>query len=302
VSTSAPPGEPVKVIYVMGSGHSGSTILGVALGNCRGMFFAGELHEFLARSGMPVLGGLERTRFWAQVRERTPQAVPLYGPRVLRLLERSSAALRLSALPAARALRPRYRAATASIFAAIAELAPARYVIDSSHFPLRARQLQQTPGVELHLIFLVREPQPVVASITRLINQHEVARRRLMTLKTNADLWLTYALSLAVFRRQPPQRRMLVHFEDLIAAPEAVLAQILAHAGADPQLPDLEALRTGLAIHGNRFIQQELVAFKRSPSAGAPERRGSALTALAQRPWQAVFARLRPAASRVAGG
>ncbi len=302
MSAAAPAGEPVKVIYVMGSGHSGSTILGVALGNCRGMFFAGELHEFLARSGTPVLGGLERTRFWAQVRARTPQAETLYGPRVLRLIERSSAVLRLGALPAARALRPRYRAVTASIFAAIADVAGARYVIDSSHFPLRARQLQQTEGVELHLIFLVREPQPVVASITRLINQHEVARRRLMTLKTNADLWLTYALSLAVFRRQPPQRRLLVHFEDLLVAPEAVLAQILAHVGADPELPDLDALQTGLAIHANRFIQQELVAFKRSAAAGGHERRGSALTALAQRPWQAAFARLRPATSRAAKG
>jgi len=56
----------------MGSGRSGSTILGVALGNCDGVFYAGELDNWLVRSGTPVLGGLERTRFWSTVRDDVP--------------------------------------------------------------------------------------------------------------------------------------------------------------------------------------------------------------------------------------
>ncbi len=299
MSAGRPAREPVKVIYVMGSGHSGSTILGVALGNCRGMFFAGELDEYIARAGTPVLGGLERTRLWAAVRERAPEAAALYGASVHGLLERSSAALRVHRFAQARALRTRYRAAAASVFAAIAEVAGARWVIDTSHFPLRARELQRTPGVELHLIFLVREALPVVASTTRLLSQHDVARRQLMTLEVNADLWLTHALALAVFRSQPPERRMLVRYEDLAAAPEAVLSQILEHFGAEVELPELGALRTGLAIHANRLIESEVVAFKRSrESRPAGAGRGSTLTALMQRPWRPVLARLRPAASR----
>ena len=38
------------MIYVMGAGHSGSTILGVALGNCAETLYAGEVEEWLQAS------------------------------------------------------------------------------------------------------------------------------------------------------------------------------------------------------------------------------------------------------------
>jgi len=306
VSAAATPQQPVKVIYVMGSGHSGSTILGVALGNCQGVFFAGEMNRYLTRSGLPVLGGLERTRFWANVREQVPQAETLFGSGAHELLERSSAALRPDRARAADALRPRYREAAAALFSAVAATAGAQYVVDTSHFPLRARELQQTPGVELYVIFLVRDAEPVVRSIMRLVNRHDVARRRVMTLRTSADLWLTYALSLRVFMGQPEQRRLLIRYEDFVATPEAVLGQVLAHFGSQAALPDLGALHTGLAIHANRLIESDVVAMRRAPATagrtaagGATTAvRGSPVTALVQRPWSAVFERLSPAASR----
>ena len=67
-----PPPSParLKVIYVMGAGRSGSTILGVTLGNCERFFFAGELDKWLARSGVPQLEDAERIRFWSAVRGR----------------------------------------------------------------------------------------------------------------------------------------------------------------------------------------------------------------------------------------
>lgn len=289
---------PVRVIYVMGSGHSGSTILGVTLGNCAGMFYAGELQNYLLRGGMPVLGGLERTRFWAQVRSRVPEAEEIYGPRPHRLLERSSSVLRPRAAAARRRLAPRYRSVTAAVLAAIAEAAGADYVIDSSHFPLRARELQRIPEIELHLLFLVRDPQHVVASITRLVNQHDLARRRLMELKVNADLWLTHALAVDVFLRQPAERRLLVRYEDLLAAPEAVLTRILENSGSEAGLPDLGALQTGVALHANRLIGSEVVAFKRTPPGAGAHRDSSPMTRLMQRPWQAAFARLEPSTAR----
>ncbi len=304
MSVAATPQPPVKVIYVMGSGHSGSTILGVALGTSDGVFFGGEMNRYLVRSGLPVLGGLERARFWASVREQVPQAEPLFGPAAHDLLERSSAVLRPDRARAADALRPRFRAVTAAVLAAVADTAGARYVVDTSHFPLRARELQQTPGVELYLIFLVRDAEPVVRSIMRLVSQREGSRRTAMTLRTNADLWLTYTLALRVFMRQPKRRRMLVRYEDLVAAPEAVLGRVLEQFGTEAGVPDLGALRTGLAIQANRLIESDVVEMQRVPSGASAARRGhgadgdSSMTTRLQRPWQAVFERLRPSAGR----
>ena len=107
----------------MGSGHSGSTILGVALGNCADIFFSGELQNFLARSGEPMFGGLERTRFWASVRSEVPDASELYGTRSLRLLERSLSVFRVREWRQKRRLRPPYRRVTQELYEAIARVA-----------------------------------------------------------------------------------------------------------------------------------------------------------------------------------
>src|SRR5580704_6763755 len=195
-----------KVVYVMGAGRSGSTILGVTLGNCREVFFAGELDKWLLRAGMPTHGGEERERFWAQVREGVGPADDLFGRDAQRYFERSSALFRTRRLAMRHRLRTRYRRVSEDLYRAIARTAEVAYVVDTGHYPLRARELQQMPGLELYLIFLIRDPQSVVASFAR----EDVPEPTFSELKTNAYLWLTYAISLLVFLRQPRERRVLL--------------------------------------------------------------------------------------------
>lgn len=284
-----------KVIYIMGSGHSGSTILGVTLGNCAGCFYAGELNNFLTRAGTPVLGGVPRARFWGVVRDAVPDAEELYGSESQRLIERSMSLLRLGGLRARRRLRPRYRRVAQQLLQAIAQAAGATHVIDSSHFPLRARELQRLDGVELYVVFLVRDPQRVIPSINRLINRNAVIERHIGVLRRNLDLWLTHLLCVWVFLRQPRRRRIFVRYEDFIAAPAAVVRQILDCAGSDAGVPDLAHLSTGIPIHANRLIAAETVALKGESGAHGERSR---VTELLQRPWRPVLARMRPAARR----
>ncbi len=287
--------DPVRVVYVMGAGHSGSTILGAALGNCGGSFYAGEVEEWLARGGEPGLGGEERTEFWRRVGERVDAqaAAELFGPAANRLLERSSAILRVDRWPARRRMRRRYRALARELLGAIAAVAGAERVVDSSHFPLRARELDRTDGIELYLVLVVRDPQDVIASNVRAISRREVAERRLRILALNASLWLTHLLSVLVFVRHPRERRVFVRHEDFVAEPEAVLAQILDALGLDAEPADLGALHAGLALMGNKLILSETIAVQRSTRR---PRRFSTVTALMQAGWPRVFARLQPAA------
>jgi len=64
---------PVRptVIYVMGAGHSGSSILGVALGNCAGVFYAGEVDEWLLKGGAGRWAGADVTATQFQLDEDT---------------------------------------------------------------------------------------------------------------------------------------------------------------------------------------------------------------------------------------
>jgi hypothetical protein len=288
----APHGRP-KVIYVMGSGRSGSTILGVTLGNCEDMFYAGELDTWLARSGAPILGGVERTRFWKAVRDQVDGADELFGGHVRQCLERSSILLRVDRWPTRRRLRKPYRRVTEELYRAISSTAGASYIVDTSHFPLRARELQGIDGIDLYLIFLFRDPRGVVASFARLIRRQDVAERRLRELNTNANLWITHLLSVLVFRRHRRDRRMLVRHEDFLADPEGMLRDILRRVDSGARPPDLTSLKTGVPLKGNRLIRSEVIAVRsRTPK----RERRSMLTTTLQSPWTLAVSRLAPAA------
>jgi Sulfotransferase family len=291
-SRKARSGRP-KVVYVMGAGHSGSTILGVTLGNCTNVFYAGELEEWLINSGLPPLGGSERARFWGTVRDSVAGAEDLFGGGANRYLERSSTVFRLDRWAARRRLRRRYRRVTEDLYRAVAHAAGATHVVDTSHFPLRARELKALAGIEVYLVFLVRDPQQVVASELRHISPHDVAERRLRAAVTNANLWLTYLLSVAVFLGHQRERRLFLRHEDFLADPAGVLRQILDVVDSSAAIPDLTALRTGSPLLGNKLIRSEVVALEGPKTSRT---RSSRMTALIQRPWEAVLSRLKPAA------
>jgi hypothetical protein len=275
-----------KVLYVMGAGRSGSTILGVALGNCRGVFFAGELDRWLDRGGVPREGE-ERTRFWEPIRRTVVGRVSVPAAKTT-YLERSTAVLDIRKLRTWRRLRPDYRRASEELYRAVAQAAAATHVVDTSHYPRRAREMAALAGIELYLLFLVRDPGSVVASLGR----RDVRERRFGIVAANAYLWLTHILAVGVFLRHPRERRMFVRYEDLIARPEAVLREILDGIDSNAPTPDLSHLDTGVPFHGNRLLASEVVALE--PGAARPVR-ASPLTTVLQLPWAVILSRLRPA-------
>jgi Sulfotransferase family len=278
-----------KVIYVMGAGRSGSTILGVALGNCAEVFFAGELDKWLARSGVPRREDPELHRFWETVRREMGDAQDLFGGRAGNL-ERSSALLDPRRWPVRRRLRRRYRLLSAELYRAVASAAGTTHIVDTSHYPLRARELQALREIDLYLLFLVRDPQGVVASLGR----DDVPERRFGMLTSNAYLWLTYVLAVTVFLRHPRDRRIFVRHEDFVEEPARVLRQILDTADSPAPVPPLTSLRSGVPFHGNRLVAEDSIVLEIRPAAPT---RSSRVTSMLQLPWSFVFSRLRPAAS-----
>lgn len=290
VTESPPSSTPLKVLYVMGAGRSGSTILGVALGNCEGVFFAGELDKWLLRRGVPRRSDAARLGFWEAVRAQVDGAAGLFGHGVQRTLERSSALFRVRDWPRRRRLRERYRDVSAALYEAVADVAGARSIVDTSHYPLRARELQALPDIDLYLVFLARDPRAVVASFAR----HDVDERSFGTLTTNAYLWLTYLLSLVVFLRHRRDRRLFLRYEKLVEDPHAVLEQLLDLIGSSSQVPDLAALRTGVPFHGNRLLGEREIAMRGPVESSDRRSRRSRVTFALQLPWTLVFTRLRP--------
>jgi hypothetical protein len=283
-------GERPKVVYVMGAGRSGSTIFGVTLGNCANVFYAGELDAWLVRSGVPQLDDGRRTRFWSAVREDVNGAAELFGNEAQRCLERSLAVFRVNRCPARRRIPRRYRRVAEDLYRAIARASGATHIVDTSHYPLRARELQRLRGVDLYLVYLVRDPQSVVASFRR----RDVAQYSKSPLTTNVYLWLTNLLAVSVFLRHRRDRRLLVRYEELIADPAEMLRDILARIDSEAAPPRLTELSTGIPFQGNRVIRSEVISLERE---APPPARASRMTAWLQLPWRVVLARLGPAAT-----
>jgi hypothetical protein len=291
--------ERPRVIYVMGAGRSGSSTLGITLGNCPGVFYAGELDNWLVRSGKPQLEDAERTRFWEQVSEALSDpaaARAIFGNSAQRAIERSVSLLRVHRWRERRRLRGRYRAVAEDLYRALTRVANVTHLVDSSHYPLRARELQRIAGVDVYLIYLVRDPQGVVASF----NRHDVGEFTKSTLHTNVYLWATHLLSLLVFLRHPRERRLFVRYERFVADPAATLREILTVAEAPTSpLPDFAALRIGLPLQGNRVTRSRGTMSLKPRSDRVP--RSSLLTAALQAPLMALLSRLRPAAGAASG-
>jgi hypothetical protein len=275
-----------KVVYVMGAGRSGSTILGVALGNCTGVFYAGELESWLRRSGVPDPGDEERIRFWDAIREQV-HGEDLFGERAWRLLEHSAAAFRVYNWPARRRLRSRYLEVTETLYSAIARAATATHIVDTSHYPLRARELRRLSGVEVYLVYLVRSPHKVVASF----NRRDTPKSRKTPLATNAYLWLTHLVSIVVFLGHRRDRRVVLHYEDFTADPERILGRLISALDLSATPPELTSLDRGIPFQGNRLLRSKTITFRRSSE--HPERR-SPLISLLHLPWTSALACLRP--------
>ncbi len=278
-----------KVIYVLGAHRVRSTVLGVTLGNCDDVFFAGELHSWFSRKGVPSFGGAEGQRLWREVSEQVEGAEELFGHETQLYIDRSSALFRVHRWPARRRLLGRYRRMTEALIQAVSNSAHARFIVDTSHYPPRANQLRTMPGIDMYLLFLVRDPQDIIASF----DPHDTTSGSKGLVNANLYLLVTYLLSLIAFLRHPREQRLLVRHEDFLADPRTVLRQILDGAGCDSSLPDLTSLETGSPLQGNRFLKSSEVIALRGPTTRRTQK--SLLTALVQFAWKPIFKRLRPA-------
>jgi hypothetical protein len=283
-----------KLVYILGAGRSGSTILGATLGNCEGFVYGGELNYWLPRGGVPQSGSAAQERFWEQVRMHV-DTEGLSGNEARMSLERSMSLLQPRRWRARGRLRDPYRRFCESLITAIANVSGASFVVDTSHYPLRARELQAIEGIELYLIFLVRDPERVVASL----DPADPTSYSQSTLAANAYLWLTHALALRVFLRHPPERRLFLRFDTFLAHPHVVLRRVLDWLGTSAEVPDLQALSVGFPILANRFTRASQTTALRQPAGPAKRSR---LTEALQLPWTAAFSRLWPAIEADAEG
>jgi hypothetical protein len=232
------------VLYLVGWGRSGTTIVENILNAYDGIFSAGELHYLWERGflegrrcgcGQP----LAECPLWAEVL-RVAYGARLPDPRQVVALQQRRARIRHTRRLCDRDLDPdsdEYRHLLTQLYTAIAKVTGARLIVDSSKRPPGAAMLtRMQPEITGYLLHMVRDPRAVAYSWNRLVRQPDRADpaavlRRHGSLGSTVH-WLVWnRLAEYVARAYPEGNRRRLRYEDFVDDPYGTIQGVLDFVG-----------------------------------------------------------------------
>ncbi|MFY1702081.1 sulfotransferase family protein [Micromonospora sp. WMMA1923] len=240
------PDGPVRVLYLAGSGRSGSTLVTNVLGQYAGVLAAGELRYLWQRGELdnrPCGCGrpFRDCPLWSRVRRDVPvgRAAEIAAGLRGRLRMRGVPALLWRARAGRRAVAAHPDdAVLTGLYTCLARHADARIVVDSSKLPPYGALLDGLPGLDVRVLHVVRDPRATAFSWRRRRGLDGERDQRLMSrppVWKAALLWSVWnAVTVRLFAADP-ERYLRIRYEDLTADPAAALARITAFAGLGAQ-------------------------------------------------------------------
>ena len=264
------PASP-DLVYVLGAGRSGTTLLDVVLGNAAGAFSCGEIRKFLVLDGRPagMPEGSPNWQFWDRVRS---EVYASFTPTDLERL--AGIASRVEShkwfLPqwlhvplTSREDRELYARYVRVLTTAIAGAGGGRMLIDSSKYPGRALALLPILGERMKVAWIRRSRRDVVRSFGKT------------GIEQPAKNWLAANLYWLVMRimcgltywRVPGHRRAKLEFDEFVGHPAATLEALAGNLELD--LADVvdrarrqEDFSVGWLFEGNRIRKQPSIAIR----------------------------------------
>jgi hypothetical protein len=208
----------MRVIYIAGTSHSGSTLLDLMLNAHPAIFAGGEVlklnRQLQAKDarrdiyahcacGAPSLW---QCPFWSRVDERTRAAS---GKSLvdLDMLDHGNLDAR--------------RAPNAIVLKAMAETSGKPFIVDSSKLPKRLSYLMRLDDLDVYPVHLIREPKGQI---------HSVRRKHGGLVKHIFRYELIHAQISGMLRSVP---HSVVRYEDLVRDPKTALESVLAPIGLD---------------------------------------------------------------------
>jgi len=158
--------QKVKVVYIMGAGRSGSTILGVLLGNLRNIFYAGELATWHKFRGVPKTENKEVLRFWINFKKKFLDAEKYFKYDYYDHLEHHTSIFYFYKY-FDNSFFYNYQDFNSEFLRQLLKTTKSKYIVDSSRLPLRAYWLSKNKHIDLRLIYLIRDSREVVNSFKK---------------------------------------------------------------------------------------------------------------------------------------
>jgi len=267
--------DPVSVVYVVGTGRSGTTLMDTILSNHPSLYGAGEL-ALLTNEGLfdrvycPCGKPASECHFWHEVLEEWFHRAGIEGlaehARIRQPFEgaRIHGLTRLmrEKLVGSRAFQE-YARQTTELYRAIRSVSGRPMIVDSSAIPMRALSLSLMPEIDLKLIHLVRDGRGVAWSLKKGLRENQKegigTSEQPRPVWRSAVTWIAYNMvSSWVCRQVPKGRSHFCRYEDLSVNTEPVLKGIADFLELDfseiiSRLNSGGALKVGCTFGGNRM-------------------------------------------------
>ena len=275
--------QKIQVIYITGTGRSGSTLLETTLAQVPGVFSIGELVYLANVDVINQLCGCGQRftacSFWNTIEYDGAIGIQNLPVEVLGDLQRKVEGNRLLFLklcrhPAAmRDNQAKYIRMLEKLYEAIQLKSDCQIIVDSSKDIRRLSILQQLENIDLVVVHLIRDPRAVAYAWTKTRRKPEITDQvRLMDryhpMRT-AWRWLYKNLYLAATRKHY-SGYVQVFYEDLADSPRQTLQTILKRVGLGKaplnflNESHLEMRNDVHSISGNpmRFMEGEVTIVK----------------------------------------
>lgn len=258
-----------KLIYLMGAGRSGTTALATFLGGSPEVQVLGEMHQFYEHlhQGKKCSCGtrIDQCEFWRKVLERLPDEVLSNVDRkmeVERTIERHQAIIN-------HVLKGRdieelnsYLLSWREIFNVCREVSRKDVMLDSAKYIGRALALKHLEGIDLKVIYMVRDVRGVVHSFSKNV---QTPRRPLsaifyyLVINSIAEIIRLFFLK---------QKCLKVRYEDMMECPDKFFTELANFLQMDLDCVK-QKIRTdqefdiGHIVGGNRIREQRKVKFRK---------------------------------------
>lgn len=271
----------MKVIYLMGAGHVGSTILDIVLGTHPHIESLGEISKFhrfgwLCDDNRKCACGASvyDCSFWLQVRQKWADMigdddVGRYLALQKRFEDSRSGWVRLlwsNYKPPSEFTE--YMRKTEALYEAVQQVSGKHYLVDSSLSPRRAYVLAMNPHIDLYLIHYVRDGRGCIWSLKKPGKQTLTKVYTPAPAWRTTKYWITANLQSAwVFNSVREEKRQMIRYEDFVTDPAMTLKKLGAWLGEDLScLVSGSTLKSGQVRHtvgGNRVRMQKDITIRR---------------------------------------
>jgi hypothetical protein len=260
-----------KIIYIIGAGRSGTTLLDIVLGNNADTFSAGELNRFPIRNGIPPLLDKDNPKFvfWDKFKREFLKRYSKYDFDGLKILinkfEYHLGILRIIFSSKNNKTMNNYHEYLKTFFDTLSDQVEQEYIVDSSKYPCRAYHLSQIYKENISFVYIKRNPVDVVQSFAK----KDIEQPPKSWFLANLYLFAVNLLCMLILRIIRNDSKVVrLTLEELTNEPTKTLTRISKVLDIDLSnsislTQNYSPLKTGFLFDGNRLrLKEEFVMEK----------------------------------------